>query len=57
MFEFLLTKNVDFLPALNIEFETSHQPTSVISDIKDILNNGFMWYCPTPKHRTSAEKK
>ena len=26
-------------------------------DIKSILDNGFTWYCPTPKHRTSAEKK
>ncbi len=31
--------------------------TSNNFNLKDILSDGFMLYCPTPKHRTSAEKK
>ncbi|CAF1016893.1 unnamed protein product [Brachionus calyciflorus] len=49
-----LIKN-GYAPALAGTEHTLPSPGSSF-DIKDILDKGFVW-CPTPKHRTSAEKK
>jgi len=47
------------IPSVVTNFPLKNDQTSTGSsfDIKNILDNGFTWYCPTPKHRTTAEKK
>ena len=50
-----------FMPAAllvtNLPHLSNQTSTESGFDIKSILDNGFTWYCPTPKHRTTAEKK
>jgi len=41
----------------NLPHHSNQTSTESGFDIKSILDNGFTWYCPTPKHRTTAEKK
>ncbi len=42
-------------PAL-VGVDQNCMPSKPAFNLKDILDNGFVW-CPTPKKRTTAEKK